>query len=92
LFEEPVSQGNISEMAQVRRHVRIPIATCERLFMKLPFYRLIKAESVDVLRPDICNAGGITELKKVAAIAEALLWRETCGRSTPWVETPMRFR
>src|SRR5919202_256601 len=70
-FEEPVSQENVSEMAQVRRHVRIPIATGERLFTKFPFYELIKHEAVDVLQPDICNAGGVTELKKIAAIAEA---------------------
>jgi galactonate dehydratase len=70
-FEEPVSQENVSEMAQVRRHVRIPIATGERLFTRFPFYELIKAEAVDILQPDICNAGGITELKKIAAIAES---------------------
>lgn len=70
-LEEPVSQENVSEMAQVRRHVRIPIATGERLHTKFPFYELVKHEAVDVLQPDICNAGGITELKKIAAIAEA---------------------
>ena len=70
-FEEPVSQENVSEMAQVRRHVRIPIATGERLFTKFPFFELVKQEAVDILQPDICNAGGITELKKIGAIAEA---------------------
>jgi galactonate dehydratase len=55
----------------VRRHVRIPIATGERLYTKFPFYELIKHEAVDILQPDICNAGGITELKKIAAIAES---------------------
>ncbi|MGH2370731.1 MAG: mandelate racemase/muconate lactonizing enzyme family protein, partial [Chloroflexota bacterium] len=70
-FEEPVSQENVSEMAQVRRQVRIPIATGERLYTKFPFYELIKAEAIDVLQPDICNACGITELKKIAAIAES---------------------
>ena len=70
-FEEPVSQENVDEMAQVRRLVRIPIATGERLYTKFPFFALIKAEAVDVLQPDLCNAGGITELKKIAAIAEA---------------------
>ena len=69
-FEEPVSQENVSEMAQVRRNVRIPIATGERLFTKFPFFELVKHEAVDVLQPDICNAGGITELKKISAIAE----------------------
>ena len=70
-FEEPVSQENVSEMAQVRRQVGIPIATGERLYLKFPFYELIKAEAVDILQPDICNAGGITELKKIAAVAES---------------------
>ena len=70
-FEEPVSQENVDEMAQVRRLVRIPIATGERLYTKFPFFELIKAEAIDVLQPDLCNAGGITELKKIAAIAEA---------------------
>lgn len=69
-FEEPVSQENVAEMRQVRQHVRIPIATGERLFTKFPFYELVKQEAVDILQPDICNAGGITELKKIAAIAE----------------------
>jgi galactonate dehydratase len=70
-FEEPVSPENVSEMRQVRQHVRIPIATGERLFTKFPFYELIKQEAIDILQPDICNAGGITELKKIAAIAES---------------------
>ena len=69
-FEEPVSQENVGEMAQVRQHVNIPIATGERLYLKFPFYELVKADAVDILQPDMCNAGGITELKKIAAIAE----------------------
>ena len=69
-FEEPVSQENVSEMAQVRQKVNIPIATGERLYLKFPFYELVAADAVDILQPDICNAGGITELKKIAAIAE----------------------
>lgn len=70
-FEEPTSQENVSEMAQVRSKVNIPIATGERLYTKFPFYELIKNEAIDILQPDICNAGGITELKKIAGIAEA---------------------
>lgn len=70
-FEEPTSQENVSEMAQVRSKINIPIATGERLYTKFPFYELIKHEAIDILQPDICNAGGITELKKIAGIAEA---------------------
>ena len=69
-FEEPVSQENVSEMAQVRARVDIPIATGERLYTKFPFFELVKNEAVDILQPDVCNVGGITELKKIATIAE----------------------
>jgi galactonate dehydratase len=41
------------------------------LYHKFAFFELVKAEAADILQPDICNAGGITELKKIAAIAEA---------------------
>jgi galactonate dehydratase len=71
LYEEPVSYENVSEMKDVRDRVDIPIATGERLYGKHPFYNLIEAHAIDILQPDICNAGGITELKKIAAIAEA---------------------
>lgn len=70
-FEEPTSPENVSEMAEVRQRVNIPIATGEKLYTKFPFMQLIEAQAVDVLQPDIANAGGITELKKIAAIAEA---------------------
>jgi galactonate dehydratase len=70
-FEEPVSPENVSEMAQVRTKVNIPIATGEKLYLKFPFYELVHSDAVDILQPDMCNAGGITELKKIAAIAEA---------------------
>lgn len=70
-FEEPVSQENVSEMKEVRDRVNIPIATGERLYTKFPFSELVRADAVDVLQPDVANAGGITELKKIAAIAEA---------------------
>ncbi|NJN81126.1 MAG: mandelate racemase/muconate lactonizing enzyme family protein [Caldilineaceae bacterium] len=70
-YEEPVSEENIAELAQVRQRVDIPIATGERLYTKFPFAQIVEAHAADVLQPDIANAGGITELKKIAAIAEA---------------------
>ena len=70
-FEEPVSPENVSEMKQVRDRINIPVATGEKLYLKFPFFELIKNEAVDILQPDICNAGGITELKKIAGMAEA---------------------
>jgi len=70
-YEEPVSEENISELREVRQRVNIPIATGERLYTKFPFAQIVEAHAADVLQPDIANAGGITELKKIAAIAEA---------------------
>ncbi|HAA74818.1 TPA: hypothetical protein DCE37_06855 [Candidatus Latescibacteria bacterium] len=70
-YEEPVSEENISESLQVRGKVNIPIATGERLYSKFPFAQIVEAHAADVLQPDIANAGGITELKKIAAISES---------------------
>ena len=70
-YEEPVSEENVSELLEVRRKVDIPIATGERLYSKFPFAQIVEAHAADVLQPDVANAGGITELKKIAAIAEA---------------------
>lgn len=70
-YEEPVSPENISELLEVRRSVNLPIATGETLYTKFPFARIVEAHAADVLQPDVANAGGITELKKIAAIAEA---------------------
>lgn len=70
-YEEPVSPENISEMLQVRTRVNIPIATGEKLYTKFPFAQLVEEHAADILQPDIMNAGGITELKKIAIIAEA---------------------
>ena len=70
-YEEPVSEENISELLEVRGKVNIPIATGEKLYTKFPFAQIVEAHAADVLQPDIANAGGITELKKIAIIAEA---------------------
>ena len=70
-FEEPVSEERVSELLEVRRKVNIPIATGERLYTKFPFLEIVEQHAADVLQPDVANAGGITELKKIAAIAEA---------------------
>jgi len=70
-YEEPVSEERVSELLEVRRKVNIPIATGERLYTKFPFAEIIERHAADVLQPDIANAGGITELKKIAIIAEA---------------------
>ena len=70
-FEEPVSEERIDELVELRKHTNISIATGERLYTKFPFASIVEMNAADILQPDIANAGGITELKKISIIAEA---------------------
>lgn len=70
-YEDPVKPDNLDEMEQVARHVRIPIATGERLHTIQEFAMLLRRFAVHFVRPDVCMAGGISGTKKIAAIAEA---------------------
>jgi galactonate dehydratase len=58
-------------MAQVKRATSIPIATGERLFNRWGFRRILETEAASLLQPDCCHAGGISEVRKIAAMAEA---------------------
>jgi galactonate dehydratase len=49
----------------------IPIATGERLFTKYDYKRLLSTGGVDIIQPDLSHAGGLTECRKIAALAEA---------------------
>ena len=70
-IEEPVLCENMEEFKEIARIANIPIATGERLFTKYDFRRLLNAGGVDIIQPDLSHAGGITEVRKIAAMAEA---------------------
>ncbi len=70
-IEEPVLCENMEEFKEIARACNIPIATGERLFSKYDFKRLLTAGGVDIIQPDLSHAGGITEVQKIAAMAEA---------------------
>jgi len=70
-FEEPVAPENIEEMARVAAHTSIPIATGERLVTKYEFAHLLEKRAAQIIQMDVGQCGGITEAKKIAAIAEA---------------------
>ncbi|MDE4190249.1 mandelate racemase/muconate lactonizing enzyme family protein [Phaeobacter gallaeciensis] len=70
-FEEPTPPDNMEDMARVARQVRIPVATGERLTTKAEFGAVLRAGAAEILQPALGRAGGIWEMKKVAAIAEA---------------------
>ena len=69
-YEEPIPPDNLLEFAEVAKHVRIPLATGERLTTKAEFGMLLRAGGVKILQPALGRVGGIWEAKKIAAIAE----------------------
>lgn len=70
-YEEIVQPLNIEVMAELARKTHIPIATGERIFTKWGFKDILEKRAATILQPDICYAGGITELKIIAGMAEA---------------------
>jgi galactonate dehydratase len=70
-YEEPVRPESMEELALVARATSIPIASGERAFSKHDFRPMFEQQAVAYCQPDPCHAGGITEMKKIAAMAEA---------------------
>ena len=70
-IEEPVLCEHMENFKEIAAACNIPIATGERLYSRYDFKRLLQAGGVDIIQPDLSHAGGITEVKKIAAMAEA---------------------
>jgi galactonate dehydratase len=70
-YEEIVQPLNVDVMAELARKTHIPIATGERIFTKWGFKEILEKRAAMILQPDVCYAGGITELKIIAGMAEA---------------------
>jgi L-alanine-DL-glutamate epimerase-like enolase superfamily enzyme len=69
--EEPVLPDDIQGYAQIRRAVKTPISGGEHEFTRFGFRQLIEEGAVDILQPDVNRAGGITEARKIWALAAA---------------------
>ena len=69
--EEPINCQDHSLMAEIARGTHLPIATGERVFTKWGFREVLEKQAATVLQPDLCHAGGITECRLIAAMAEA---------------------
>ncbi len=69
--EEATQIEDLDELALLRSKTRIPLATGERLFTKYGFTPICSRHLVDFIQPDVVHCGGILEMKKIAAIAEA---------------------
>lgn len=70
-YEEPIRPENIDAMGEVRRGVSCTLATGESLYNRFEFLRLLSVKGADIIQPDICVVGGLLEMRKIAALAEA---------------------
>ena len=68
--EEPVPQDNIDALKLVSDHVPFPIATGERLLSRWEFRHVLEKQAAAYIQPDGSHAGGISELKRIANMAE----------------------
>jgi len=70
-IEEPCQAQNHDVMAEIARGTHLPIATGERVFTKWGFREVLEKKAATILQPDMCHAGGITEVRLIAGMAEA---------------------
>ena len=70
-IEEPCQAQNVDTMADIARGTFLPIATGERIFTKWGFREILEKKAASILQPDLCHAGGITEGRLIAGMAEA---------------------
>ena len=70
-IEEPVLSENIEAFSSLAQYTSTPIATGERMFSRWDFKPLLAQGAVDIIQPDLSHAGGISEVKRIAAMAEA---------------------
>ncbi len=70
-IEEPVQAENVDVMADIAQRTHLPIATGERIFTKWGFREILEKGAATILQPDLCHAGGITEVRLIAGMAEA---------------------
>jgi len=69
--EEPCQAQNHDVMAEIARGTHLPIATGERVFTKWGFREVLEKRAATILQPDMCHAGGITEVRLISGMAEA---------------------
>ena len=70
-IEEPCQAQNVDTMVDIARGTHLPIATGERIFTKWGFREILEKGAASIVQPDLCHAGGITEGRLIAGMAEA---------------------
>ncbi|MET4261288.1 galactonate dehydratase [Bradyrhizobium sp. S3.12.5] len=70
-FEEPIRPENIEAWSDLKRGLTCTLATGESLYNRFEFLRLLSVKGCDIIQPDICVVGGISEMRRIATLAEA---------------------
>ena len=70
-YEEPLRPEHLPAWTRLRQQMQVPLATGECLYTRFEFLDLITAQAADIIQPDVCVCGGLLEMRKIAAIAEA---------------------
>ena len=70
-FEEPIRPENVEVWGDMKRQMHCTLATGESLYSRFEFLRLLSVRGADIIQPDICVVGGLLEMRKIAALAEA---------------------
>ncbi len=70
-FEEPIPPDDKAGLAWVRKKIDVPVSGGERLYSRFDFADFMRMECADYWQPDVSHAGGIMELRKIAAMAES---------------------
>ncbi|QCX37613.1 mandelate racemase/muconate lactonizing enzyme family protein [Aureibaculum algae] len=70
-FEEPISPEYYKQYSELRTKTSIPISGGECEYLRFGFHQLLRNNSVDIIQPDICASGGLTEAKRIAALASS---------------------
>lgn len=68
-YEEPVTPLNPDMHLELRKKVRTPLASGERIYSRWGYMNFLKNHSIQLIQPDACNCGGITECKKICDLA-----------------------
>jgi galactonate dehydratase len=69
-FEEPCQPENVDGLAEVAHKLSFPVATGERLVTRHQFRQIFEKRACAIIQPDVCHCGGVSEIKKIAAMAE----------------------
>ena len=81
-LEEMIPPDNVESYARLKAESRIPLCVSERLFTRFGFRRVVEANAADIIIPDCSWTGGISETRKICALADSYYLPVTCHDAT----------